>query len=105
MENRYMCRLYGISSKGMLPKKIVTKNNKEYIIKYSSYGCNEAISEVIVSKLLDILNIEHIEYIYNGVDSTCGYNSHTCICEYKHIDNKCRKVGLYKFCLEDAILN
>lgn len=95
--------IHSISLKGMLSKRVININGEKYIVKSSSYGCTEAISEVIVSKLLDILDIEHIEYKYYGATNDCGYINHNCICKYMRIDSKYRKLGLYKYCVEDAI--
>ena len=69
---------------GNLTKKLITVGNKQYLIKTSSPYSHEAVYEVLVSNLLDILGIPHVCYILDyaekyGLYSGDGYAS---ICEW-----------------------
>lgn len=71
------------SLSGNLDKRIITVGNKKFLVKAAS-DYNEAINEVLVSNLLDLLGIRHIKYTLDyasryGMSSKGGFVS---ICEW-----------------------
>lgn len=69
---------------GNLTKKLITVGSIQYLVKASSSYHHEAIYEVLVSNLLDILGIPHVRYTLDyaekyGLYSSDGYVS---VCEW-----------------------
>lgn len=89
-----------LSTNGNLGKTIYEQNGKLYLVKGNSNGNHEAISEVLVSNLLDVLNINHIRY---WLDSAYKYNigsntgKYVSICELLNINGSIEKASLWDF--------
>ena len=100
MNRKFICSL---ASKGALQKAKYIVDGNMCLVKGNSKNGNEAIAEVLVSNLLDIINIRHIRYYldkakdYNMID-TYKSDEYVSVCKIYEPDVR-EKISLYKYIL------